>query len=600
MPAPRGIAGPSTQADLAELLELAGQGEDTAPRQARKLLAAWCVADGRALGRVLRLLPRVSPLAREWAGLWLFAPEASDELPLRRRLLEGLEGLMALAGRLPAPWLLEGLAELLAARGGAPLRHILALARQEDWASQVVALLPADTCLPGGQGPEVWLARHRLGRAKAERLRRLGRGGRWEMLAGEGRQALTLAQAMAGCNSAAANAQALAWPAGSRALETLEAMARLTAREGQEAYEVARRVSRDLGRVVLLLGNASLGGPPLWAVPGPWQQEAGAGLAAGPLPKAPSRPCARLAWLRARRLGAGGLLAALWRARTACLLAGRGQRRWGDLTARAAPWLNPREQARLAQGGLGLSLDAPPWAMALERAQAALERCKSLESQGRAAMYMFHGLAARGASPLVLPWADKFAASTAKGGDHLYLVHLTALLAGLDPPPLLLLIDQTIHPGFPSLTQVLARAMETRPGLVLRGVGGFAGQAEPKDLAAAVSQAARGAHLVALRPTPGGHPEAHLTAYARGRARGRPLTPASRDGATQLLAGTALAGMADAAAPLGNGEPPFWLLTGRGFAPLGAWLRSRVMALAGCREPRGRRWTRYRDLGNLG
>lgn len=599
MAATPGIKGPRTQAELAGLLELAGRGEDAAPREARRHLALWCVADPKALGRVLRLLPRVSPQAREWAALWLFAPEAADELPLRRRLLAGLDGFMDLAASKPEPWLLEGLAELIHSLGGAPLRRLLVLAREQAWARRVVALLPRDARLPGGSTPEVWLARRRLGQNQAGSVRRLARAGRWQALASENRHALTLAQAVAGEMPAAAQAEPMAWPAGPQALTTLEGMARLTAREGQAAYEVARRTSQELGRVVLLLGNASLGGPPLWAAPGPWQQAAGEALAAGTLPKPPAGAVRRLAWLRAHRLGSGALLSALWRARVACHLAGRGLRRWKTLAGEAEPYLKPRDRAALAQGSLGLSLEGPPWPQALERAEAALGHCRGLESQGRAALKTFYGLAAKGRAPLVLPWADKFVASTAKGGDHLYLVHLAALLSGLDPPPLLLLIDQTTHPGFPSLTQVLARAMQRRPGLVLRGVGSFAGEPEPRDLTKAVLRAARGANVVALRPTPGEHPEASLAAHALGQDQGRPLAPASRDGAAQLLAGTALAALTDFGSPMGEREPPPWLLTDRGFAPLGAWLRVRVMAIAQVHEPKGRRWLRYRDLASL-
>ncbi|MCG2765621.1 MAG: hypothetical protein L6288_14730 [Desulfarculaceae bacterium] len=599
MAASSGIKGPRTQAELSAWLELAGRGEDAAPREARRGLALWCVAGPKALSRVLRLLPQVSPQAREWAGLWLFAPEAADELPLRRRLLAGLDGFLDLAARLPEPWLLEGLAELIHSMGGAPLRRLLGLAKEQAWARRVVALLPANTRLPGGTTPEIWLARHRLGQSQARRLGRLAREGRWQAMVSESRHALTLAQAAAGDDPAAASAPSLAWPAGPRALSTLEAMARLTAREGQEAYKVARQASQELGRVVLLLGNASLGGPPLWAAPGPWRQEAGRDLAVGPLPKPPAGAVRRLAWLRAHRLGSGALLRALWQARVACHLAGHGLRRWKALAEEAAPYLKLCDRAALAQGSLGLSLEGPPWSQALARARDALEHCRGLETQGRAALKLFYGLAAQGRAPLVLPWADKFVASTAKGGDHLYLVHLAALLAGLDPPPLLLLIDQTTHPGFPSLTQVLAQAMQRRPGLVLRGVGSFAGKNEPRDLAAAVLRAAQGAHVVALRPTPGKHPEASLAAHALGQDQGRPLTPASRDGAAQLLAGTALAALTDFGSPTGEHEPPPWLLTAQGFAPLGAWLRSRVMALAGCAEPQGRRWRRYRDLANL-
>ena len=532
--------------------------------------------------------------------MWLFAPEAADELPLRRRLLSELDGFLDLAARLPESWLLEGLAELIHSMGGAPLRRLLGLAQEQAWARRVVALLPPDARLPGGGTPEIWLARHRLGQSQARRISHMASAGRWESLSQEDRHALILAQAAAVESPAATQAEPLAWPAGPQALATLEAMARLTVREGQEAYEVASRASQELGRVVLLLGNASLGGPPLWAAPGPWQQEEGRALANGPLPKPPAAACARLAWLRAHRLGGDSLLTALWRARVACRLSGRGMRLWQRLCEEAAPWLKVRQRAALAGDSLGLPLVCPPWSQALERAEAALLHCRCLQAQGRAAVNLFFGLAARGGAPLVLPWADKFAASTSKGGDHMYLVHLTALLAALDPPPLLLLIDQTIHPGFPSMTQILACAMDRRPGLVLRGVGSFAGEPEPSDLAASVLRAAQGAHVVALRPTPGEHPEACFAAHARGEHQERPLTPASRDGAAQLLAGTALSSLADPGAPQGGDEPPPWLLTAQGFSPLGAWLRRRVMRLAGCAEPEGRRWLRYRDLANLG
>jgi len=581
------------QGELAALLELAAGGEEAAPRAARAWLARWCAAGREALPRVLAALPGASPRAREAAGQWLFAPELSDELPLRRRLAAGLDQLLDLGGRLPEPWLLEGLAELLAARGGAPLRRLLALARQEAWAAGVVALLPPDARLPGGQGPAQWLTRRSLGPGGVARLRRLAREGRWDQLAGQDRQSLALARTLAGDAPAAVQARPLAWPAGPRALPVLEETARLIAVEGKAAHQVALHLSRRLGRVVLLLGNASLGGPPLWAAPGPWQQAGGNGLDKGALPRPPRREAAALARLRARRLGGGGLLAALWQARAACGLAGRGLRRWEDLAARAAPWLSPGQQQGLAQGSLGLSLAGPPWRTALARAGQALERCAALEAQARSALGLVYGLAVRGRAPLVLPWADKFAASTAKGGDHLYLAQLAGLLARLDPPPLLLLIDETVHPGFPSLNRVLAQAMRARPGLALRGVGAFAGEGEPRNLAAAALRAARGAHLVALRPAPGPHPEASLARAAQGKARGRPLTPASRDGALCLLAGTALAHLADSGAPRGPQDPPPWLLTEQGFAPLGAWLRNRVGELSGRAVPRGPRWRRY-------
>jgi hypothetical protein len=398
---------------------------------------------------------------------------------------------------------------------------------------------------------------------------------------------------MAGDAPSAVKARPLAWPAGPQSLPVLEETARLIAVEGMAAHQVALHLSRRLGRVVLLLGNASLGGPPLWATPGPWQQAGGGELGSGALLRPSRREAAALARLRARRLGGEELLSALWQARAACGLAGRGLRRWKALAARAAPWLSRKQHQDLAAGSLGLSLAGPPWRTALERAEQALERCAALEARALAALGLIYGLAARGRAPLVLPWADKFAASTAKGGDHLYLARMASLLARLDPPPLLLLIDETVHPGFPSLSRVLAEAMRARPGLVLRGVGAFAGKGEPRNLAAAALRAARGAHLVALRPAPGAHPEASLAQAAQGKARGRPLTPASRDGAVCLLAGTALAQLADLGAPRGPQDPPPWLLTDKGFAPLGAWLRSRVGELSGRAGPHGSRWRRY-------
>eukprot|EP01022_Parablepharisma_sp_SALTPOND_P010567 TRINITY_DN14360_c0_g1_i1.p3 TRINITY_DN14360_c0_g1~~TRINITY_DN14360_c0_g1_i1.p3 ORF type:complete len:583 (-),score=250.56 TRINITY_DN14360_c0_g1_i1:288-2036(-) len=575
------------------MLELAGRGERPRPRRARIWLSAWAAARPEALSRVLAALPAASAQAREAAGQWLFEPELEDELPLRRALLSHLDGLMALAARLPEPWLLEGLAELMASRGGAPLRRLLAAARQERWACQVVELLPASTRLPGGSGPRGWRVRRALGPAGVARLRRLARAGRWSQLAREDRDDLALARSMIGDSPAALQARPLAWPAGLHALPVLADAVRLIAAEGRAAYEVAQHLSLCLGRVVILMGNASLGGPPLWAAPGPWQQEAGAALGTGPLAAPPRREGAALARLRAARLGGTGLLSALWKARTACLLAGRGMRAYKSLAEQAASWLSAEQQESLANGSLGLSLTGPPWQQALDCVRQALERCLALERQARAALGLVYGLAARGAAPLVLPWADKFAASTAKGGDHLYLARLAALLARLDPPPLLLLIDETVHPGFPSLVLVLAEAGRTEPGLVFRGVGAFAGEPEPRDLAAAALQAARGANLVALRPAPGEHPEGSLAQAAQGKAGDLPLTPASRDSAACLLAGTGLKGLDDPFAPLGRKEPPAWLLTGSGFAPLGSWVRRRVAAIAGRVPPRGRRWQAY-------
>ncbi len=588
-----------TDAELAALLELAGRGERPRPRRARWWLSVWAASRPEALPRVLEALPGASDTAREAAGQWLFEPELEDELTLRRALLAQVDGLLALAARLPEPWLLEGLAELVAARGGGSLKRLLDAAQGEDWARRVVELLPPEVRLTGDQGPCPENARCAQGPVKAGCLRRLVRTGRWRELAGEGREALARTRSLVGDSSGALDAPPLAWPAGPQALAVLEDMARLVAAEGRAAHQIAVHLSRGLGRVVILGGNASLGGPPMWAVPGPWQSEPASLPTAGPLPAPPWDRALVLANLRAARLGGPPLLRALWQARAACLLAGRGRRAYEALAYEAAPWLSPEQRDGLAQGSLGLSLAAPPWQQALAQARRALEHCDGLERQARAALGWVYGLASKGAPPLVLPWADKFVASTAKAGDHLYLARLAALLAGLGPPPLLLIIDDTVHPGFPSLAMVLAEAGRVEPGLVFRGVGAFGGEAEPRDLASAALAAARGAHVVVLRPAPGPHPAAGLASAARGEAGGLPLTPASRDGASWLLAGTGLAPLSDWDAPAAPDEPPPWLLTEAGFAPLGAWLRRRVAGMAGRLPPHDRRWRLYAHVCGL-
>jgi hypothetical protein len=201
------------------------------------------------------------------------------------------------------------------------------------------------------------------------------------------------------------------------------------------------------------------------------------------------------------------------------------------------------------------------------------------------------------ARPLVLPWVDKFAASTGKAADHAYLAALAGMLAELDPPPLLLLLDETPHPDSASLKVILEAAARLRPGLVLRGLGCFGGRPEPRDLEEALLEASRDAHLVALRPLPGRQPGPSLDEVLAGRAAGARLSPAGRDGAGWLLAGTALAGLGSPGAFAGREEPAPWLLTARGFAALGAWFRWRVRALAGRADPpagaAGRFWRGY-------
>lgn len=572
----------------------AGGGSPSA-RAAQQELHAWRLAEAGALGRIMAALAQAPAEVLEAAGDWLFQAEPDWELGLE---LAGQAGaLLDLAVARPATWWSQGLAGVLALAGGRPLARLLALARREAWAREVVAQLPAGCRLPGGGGPGLWLARQELGAAGVSRARRRLARQDWPALAGQGQAALTLAQHLLGCSPEAAEAEPLAWPGGDLAL--LEEMAGITAREAKAAAGLAALASRATGRLVILLGNASLGGPPLWAAPGPWQQ----GLACIPARTVPRRQVAELARLRAQRLAGPGLLRALWELRASQALHRRGGARMPGLLAQAGRWLAREQIQALAAGRLPLALAGLPPAPALAAAQKALAQARAMEIQGRAALALVHGLAAALGRPapggcLVLPWADKFAASTAKGGDHLYLAGLVRLLAGLKSAPLLLLIDETPHPASASLGRILAEAGRLCPGLVLRGLGAFAGQAEPADLAGALLAAARGAHLVALRPLPHHGPWAGLEERLAGRASHLPLAPVSRDGAAWLLAGTSLAGLT-LAPEASMGDPRPWLLTRAGFAHLGAWFRRRVMTLAGRAEPPDGPWRRYRRLCNL-
>lgn len=563
-------------------------------------LHARRLVDPRALGVMLQELAQAPPEVLEAAADWLFQAEPDWELGLE---LAGQAGaLLDLVTARPGPWWHEGLAGVLALAGGRPLARLLALARGEPWARRVLALLPADLRLPGGANPAGWLARRELGRTGQARVRRLLARRDWPGLANLGTAALTLAHDLAGCSPTVAQRPALAWPGGD--LDLLERMAALTAREGLAAAELAALASRASGRLVILLGNASLGGPPLWALPGPWGASQ-AWTPPRPAPRGVSERLTGLARLRARRLAGPGLLQALWELRASQALKGRGQRVWLDLAGRAARWLPSEQLADLAAGRLPLALAGRPWPQALARAQQALALAQAMEREGRAALALILGLAAaRGRPPtgqaLVLPWADKFAASTAKGGDHAFLAGLVELLAGLEPAPLLLLIDETPHPASASLGRILQEAARLCPGRRLEGLGAFAGQDEPADLEAALLAAATDADLLALRPLPGPAVWAGLEERLAGRAQEAPLTPVSRDGAAWLLAGTRLAALTLAGPPeAGQGRPRSWLLTSGGFAHLGAWFRRRVMALAGCVEPAAGPWRRYQRLCNL-
>lgn len=589
---------PARQDGLPGLLRRAAHENGSSPqaRAAQERLHALRLADPTALASMLKALAEAPAPVVEAAADWLFQAEPDWELGLE---LTGAAGeLLDLVAQRPGPWWSQGLAGVLTLAGGRPLARLLALARRAAWAREVVAHLPPDYGLPGGLTPAPWLARREMGRAGQARMRRRLARRDWTALAGLGAAALTLAQAQAGCSPPAAGAAPLAWPGGDLAL--LEEMAALTAREGLAAADLAVKTSLATGRLVILLGNASLGGPPLWAMPGPWQQ----GLPWPPPAAAPRREVAALARLRAARLGGPGLLQALWEARAGLALHGRGRAALEGLLAQSGRWLPAEQLEALRAGRLPLALAGRPPGPALAAAGAALAAARALEREGRVALALVHGLAAAPSRPrsgqaLVLPWADKFAASTAKGGDHAYLAGLAGLLAGLEPAPLLLLIDETPHPATASLGRILEEASRLRPGLALRGLGAFAGQAEPSDLEAALLRAARDAHLVGFRPLPGSGPWPGLEERLAGRGQGLPLAPVSRDGAAWLLAGTRLADLSQASPPLGQEEPAPWLLTRAGFASLGAWFRRRVMALAGAAPAPTGPWRRYQRLCNL-
>ena len=382
-------------------------------------------------------------------------------------------------------------------------------------------------------------------------------------------------------------------------LPLLESLARCTAREGLRAQELALHLSRRLGRVVVLLGNASLGGPPLWAVSGPWQTCPA--LAAEPRPPAPRRRVERLARLRARRLGGPLLLRALWGVVTAWRVGGGDRRELDELLEQARPWLTDEESAGLREGRLALSPGRLPLEPALALAREALERARRLERQGRDALRLVYGLAAAGnrllargeAEAVVLPWIDKLVASTKKAGDHAQLVGLCRLLSRLAPPPLVMLVDETVHPAEPSLVRVLEAASRQDPALVLRGVGAFNLEPEPGDLEGALLATAEDAHLVALRPLPGPAGAPTLAELATGRGRGEPV-PHSREGCDWLLAGTPLAELVDREQAAAGSEPGH-LPGPRGPLPAGVWFRRRVRDDAGWQPPRHKRrlWLRY-------
>ncbi|MBI5523228.1 MAG: hypothetical protein HY910_11400 [Desulfarculus sp.] len=590
---------PARHDGLAGLLRRAAHqgGSSPAARAAQKDLHALRLASPQALGRMLAALAMAPPGVVEAAADWLFQAEPDWELGLE---LAGQAGsLLDLVAQRPGPWWSPGLAGVLALAGRRPLARLLALAKEQPWAREVVTHLPPDYGLPGGHVPAVWLARRELGRSGQARVRRRLARRDWPALAGLGAAAMVLGQALAGYSPAAAGAAPLAWPGGDLAL--LEEMAALTAREGLAAADLAVKASLATGRLVILLGNASLGGPPLWAMPGPWQPGVAMPTLAAPRP---SREIAQLARLRAARLGGPALLQALWEARAGVALHGRGRAALERLLAQAGRWLPQENIEGLRAGRLTLALAGRPPGPALAVARAALAQARALEREGRAALTLVAGLARalgrpRGGQALVLPYADKFAASTAKGGDHAYLAGLAGLLAGGPSPPLLLLMDETPHPATASLGRILEEASRLCPGLALRGLGAFAGQAEPSDLEAALIAAARDAHLVGFRPLPGSGPWPGLEERLAGRGQGLPLAPVSRDGAAWLLAGTRLAGLSQAGPPLGQEEPAPWLLTGAGFAPLGAWFRRRIMTLAGAAQAPPGPWRRYQRLCNL-
>lgn len=589
---------PLGKPELAALVERAAEER---PWQAWSRLAEFLLSGADAWPRVLIELGRCSPVALEAAGNWLFMPDHPREMDLRRSLAGHWDQLMGLARRRPGPWLVPGLAWVAAGRGGRALADLAAWARQEDWGRRVVECLPPG-CRLGGLEPVVWLARAALGPARSGAVTRLARSGRWEGLAVQGPEALIAARSRVGATPGAERAPALAWPAGEHAMDLLEEMARVTAREGRRAWELARGLARDTGRPVILLGNSNLGGPPLWAAPGPWQEGWPAPNAAD-LAAPPGDQVRELARLRARRLSGEILLHAMWDLKAATEVGGRGRAALADCLDRAAPWLDPEKLVRLRNGELGFGLDGPSQASAREAAHQALDLARRLERGASRAMGLAWGLtrlAAEAGRPLVLPWADKFVASTLRAGDYAYLAGMARLFSSIRPAPLLLLVDETPHPPPASLSEVLEVCNRLNPDLPMRGLGALGGdQPEPADLEAALRDAARGASLVAFRPMPGACPPPILERVLDGKRAGEPLCPASRDGAAFLLTGTGLADLTGAVAGQEVGGPPDWLLTTAGFSPLGAWFRRRVADLAGRAEPPAGFWRRVQTGLNL-
>ncbi|MFZ5585260.1 MAG: hypothetical protein ACOZHQ_04950 [Thermodesulfobacteriota bacterium] len=583
--------------DLAELIRRAGRGGGIAPeaRAAQAEIETQRLADPARLPAVIAALGAADAESLAAAGLWLCDPQR-EALRLMAELAGRAGDLLDLAqARGPEGWA-EGLARVVGLTGGRHLRRLLDLARAQAWAREVVSQLPPELKLPSGDTPPLRLAVLAAGAAAARRGVHLARTGRWADLAGASAPVLALAQADVGCRPVAAGSAALAWPGGDLAL--LEELAGVTAREGRRAFDLAAAAAAQEGRPALLLGNVSLGGPPLWAAPGPWQQGAEwpAKLGSPPL-----GPLGELARLRARRLAGERLVAALWGLACAAAAHGQGRRELGRVARAAGPWLLPGQAQAILNGELPLAPQGLPWGQALVRAKEALALARSLEAGGRHALALAWGLAAawgRKRRPLVLPWADKFVISTRKGGDWAYLAGVAELLARLDPPPLLLVIDETAHPASASLGDVLAAAARERPGLKARGLGAFGGGPEPEDPLAALLETAAGGGLVALRPLPGPEPCAGLDQRLAGRGAGLPLAPLSRDGAHYLLAGTGQERLAPVQ-PWAMGEPAPWLLTAHGFAPLGSWWRRRIMALAGRSSAPAGHWRAWQKAFNL-
>lgn len=589
-----------SEAELAGLLELAGRGGGLAPEAlaAQARLESHRLGDDAALGRQLAALGQASPAARAAAGWWLFNPQGQGPA-LLGQLARQAEAILGLACQFHPPEWTEGLAVVLALAGGGVLRRFSGLARDQEWAREILAALPAGLRLPDGDHAAVRLDRLLATPAGVRRAQLWASQERWHDLAELSPPELRMACHAAGWRPAAAGAPALAWPGGDLAL--LEEMAVITAQEGRRAYELARELARVRGRPVILMGNASLGGPPLWAVPGPWQQGA---EWRGRLAPPPAGPLRELGRLRAARLAGPRLTRALWQMACAVAVHGRGRTDLGRLVRAAAPWLSPGQAQGVLAGALPLAPAGLPLDQARDQAQGALALARSLAAEGRRALTLAWGyLAAWGRSrqPLVLPWADKFVISTKKAGDWAYLAGILDFLDRLTHPPLVLLIDETIHPPCASLAMVLRNIAAQRPGLRVAGLGAMADQTEPPDLATALGQAAPEARLVAFRPWPGPHPYANLDQRLAGQQADLPLTPASRDGANWLLAGAQLAALAGGEPPSAGAldQPASWLLTKRGFTPLGLWWRRRIMVHAG-REivPEGH-WQPWQRAFNL-